>query len=58
MGSADVVAQIHGTLRCVGLLELNVLGFVLVPAHRAIATTSETALRFRFGFGFGFGERK
>jgi len=38
MDSLEIVAQIHGTLRRVDLLEVKVLGFVLVPAHRAITT--------------------
>jgi len=34
----EIVAQVHGALRCVDILEVEILRFVLVPAHRAITT--------------------
>jgi len=38
MDSMEIVAQVHGALRCVDILEVEILRFVLVPAHRAITT--------------------
>ncbi|KAI8039915.1 hypothetical protein M5D96_007340 [Drosophila gunungcola] len=51
MGSMAIVAQVHGTLRRVDLLELKVLGFVLVPAHRAITTDFIISADFRWPGG-------
>lgn len=45
--SVEIVAQVHGVLGGVGLLEDKVLVVVLVPAHRSI-TTAYPPTRIQF----------